>query len=232
MILTSMSVVSPAVRAMADAELMAAMKDGNHEALDTLFHRYARLVYRVASHILKDRGEAEDSTQDIFLEIYRKAHLYDPERGPVRGWLLQYTYRRTLRRRTVLGRRVGYHAEPIESVASPPHRPPRLSTDECRWLLRSGLARLPEKQRTTLELTCFEDLTLRDIAGRLGVSVGCTRHYYYKGLARLQQWARITAAAHVPRCHAASPAGRVDVARGRGPRRRDRGGTQAASARR
>src|SRR4029450_10755367 len=86
-----------------------------------------------------------------------------------------------------------YRGEPVEAAdaRAADHRP-GLTRDECRWVLRSGLAQLPERQRTTLELTCFEDLTLRDVAERLGVSVGCTRHYYYRGLARLQQWARVT----------------------------------------
>ena len=158
MILTSMSVISPATRAMTDSELMLmlAMREGSDEALDTLFHRYARLVYRIA-------------------------------------------------------------AEPIESIAEVRQLPPRLTPDECRWLLRSGLAQLPEKQRTTLELTCFEDLTLRDVAGRLGVSVGCTRHYYYRGLARLQRWARITGSARTTRSRTVSPDDRADAATVRAP---------------
>lgn len=190
MILTSMSVVSPAMQAMTDAELVAAMRDGNGDALDALFRRYARLVHRTATQILRDRAEAEDSTQEIFLEIYRKAHLYDPARGTVRSWLMQYAYRRTLRRRATLNRRAAYRGEPIESADDVQQAAPRLSVEECRWVLRSGLAHLPHTQRRTLELTCFEDLTLRDVAGRLGVSVGCTRHYYYRGLAGLQRWAR------------------------------------------
>lgn len=166
------------------------MCNGQTEALDALFNRYARLVHRVAADILKDRVEAEDSTQEVFLEVYRKAHLYDPARGSVKGWLLRYAYRRTVRRKLVLGRRAAYRGESIEIVDDVQQYRPGLTRQECRWVLRSALAQLPERQRTTLELTCFEDLTLRDVAERLGVSVGCTRHYYYRGLARLQQWAR------------------------------------------
>lgn len=219
MILTSMSVLCPHMRVLTDAELVAAIRDGRREALDVLFHRYGRLVHRIAQGILRDRAEAEDSTQDIFLEIFRKVHLYDPDRGSVRGWLLQYAYRRTLRRRTVLTRRVSYGAEPIEHADLVPLHPPRLTPDECRWLLRSGLAQLPERQRTTLELTCFEDLTLRDVAGRLGVSVGCTRHYYYRGLAKLQQWARLTGR---PSCGERRTGARDDIADGARARARRR----------
>ena len=193
MIVTSIGDISPVIVAMTDAELIAGMRAGNAEALEALFRRYVRLVYRVASGILDDRAEAEDVTQEIFLEVYRKAYLYDPARGSVRGWLLQYGYRRTLRRKQVLGRRAAYRGEPIETIdARARQRQPRLTREECRWVLRTGFAQLPERQRTTLELACFEDLTLRDVAERLGVSVGCTRHYYYRGLATLQRWARVT----------------------------------------
>lgn len=209
MILTSISASSPAVREASDSELVAAVRDGSDAALEALFARYARLVYRIAADILRDRAEAEDMTQDIFLEIYRKAHLYDAARGSVRVWLLQYAYRRTFRRRVSLARRAAYHGEPLEHLPDPTPKPPRLTLEECRWILQSGLAQLPEKQRTTLELTCFEDLTLRDVAGRLGVSVGCTRHYYYRGLARLQRWARITGAAARTRSHGASRDGKA-----------------------
>jgi len=193
MIITSIDSIRPAIHAMSDAELIRHMSEGHGEALEALFRRYVRLVYRIAVDILHDRAEAEDITQEVFLEIYRKAYLYDPARGSARVWVLQYAYRRTLRRRATLGRRAAYGGEPVEAadVCVPDHRP-GLTRDECRWVLRTGFAQLPERQRMTLELTCFEDLTLRDVADRLGVSVGCIRHYYYRGLARLQRWARIT----------------------------------------
>lgn len=218
MIPTSMSVLCPATRVLSDPELVAAVCSGRAEALDVLFHRYGRLVHRVATGILKDRGEAEDSTQEVFFEIFRKAHLYDPDRGPVRGWLLRYAYRRSLRRRVILTRRAGYSAEPIEAADAAPRRMPRLTPDECRWLLRAGLEQLPERQRTTLELACFEDLALRDVADRLGVSLGCARHYYYRGLARLQQWARLTTPERSAARRGGAPDDKADGATARAPR--------------
>jgi RNA polymerase sigma-70 factor (ECF subfamily) len=230
MIATSISGVSDITRSMTDPELMCAIRDGEGEALAVLIHRHARLVFRVAANILRDRGEAEDSTQEIFLEIYRKAHLYDPARGSVKGWLLQYAYRRSLRRRTTLTRRAAYRSEPIESADDVRQVVPRLTVEECRWVLRSGLAQLPEKQRTTLELTCFEDLPLRDVAGRLGVSVGCTRHYYYRGLARLQAWARISARLSSAGCRNASSGDRAGGATAEVPPPPARRGTRDAPA--
>src|SRR5260221_14242804 len=162
MILTSIEGNGAAACAPTDAELLRDICADKADALEHLFHRYVRLVTGVAHRILNDRAEAEDVTQEVFLEIYRKAHLYTPARGSFRVWLLQYVYHRTLRRKAVLRRRAAYRGEPIETVDGrmPDHRP-RLTRDECRWVLRTGLAQLPTRQRTTLELTCFEDLPLR-----------------------------------------------------------------------
>ena len=193
MILTSIEVHRAAGCARSDAELLGDICAHKPDALDTLFHRYVRLVRGIADRILRDRAEAEDITQEVFLEIYRKAHLYAAERGSVRVWLLQYVYHRALRRKAALRRRAAYRAEPVEAIDERPldHRP-RLSREECRWFLRRAFAQLPTRQRATLELTCFEDLPLREVADRLGVSVGSTRHDYYRGLERLRNWARLT----------------------------------------
>ena len=224
MMITSIS--GTTTRERTDAELMHDMCAENGEALEALFCRYVRLVYRVAAGILNDKAEAEDVTQEIFLEVYQKAYLYDPARGSVRIWLLQYAYHRTLRRKAALRRRAAYRGEPLDAVeAVAQDDRPRLTRDECQWVLRAGLARLSERQRTTIELTCFEDLSLRDVAERLGVSIGCIRHYYYRGLSRLQKWARLVegraANGHVPApairglwqngCRDASGGDRADV---------------------
>ncbi len=177
-----------------DAELVAAMRQPGSDALAALIARYIRLVHHVAANILRDDTEAEDVTQEVFLEIYRKAHLYDPDRGTVRVWLLQYAYRRSLRRKTVLQRRAAYNGAPLHGVdLAPRGRPPELTAQECRWFIRRGLAELTATQRATVERACFDDASLREIASELQVSVGCARHYYYRGLARLRAWACGTA---------------------------------------
>jgi RNA polymerase sigma-70 factor (ECF subfamily) len=222
---------TPAPPPKSDAELVADLHGSNGDALDALLRRYARLVHRVAASILRDPTEAEDITQEVFFEISRKAHLYDPGRGTVKGWLLQYAYHRTLRRKSDLQRRAAYRGEPIElleiHVDRTLPRQPLLSRQERRWLLSAGLEQLPERQRRTLELVCLEELTLRDVADRLRVSLGSARHYYYRGLARLRAWAARVGATAGPRSR--GRAAQRSPARGQGAAARA-GTTDAARA--
>jgi RNA polymerase sigma-70 factor (ECF subfamily) len=238
MIVTSIDGTRREATIKTDAELVHELCAQNGEALECLFNRHVRLVRGIAQRILNDRAEAEDVTQEVFLEIYRKAHLYSAARGTFKVWLLQYVYHRTLRRKAALRRRAAYRGEPLEAVddrlarpAHPAHGRQALSPEECRWVLRSGLARLPQRQRTTLELTCFEDLPLRDVAKRLGVSVGCTRNYYYRGLARLREWACVMETPPAAEGRIAAPAGTADAARDRGPRLYARVGSRGRAAR-
>ena len=93
----------------------------------------------------------------------------------------------------MLSRRAAYRGEPLDDAdGADGHMcggQRQLTAEERRLVIRAGLARLPARQRATLELTCFEELSLRDVAARLRVSLGSARHYYYRGLARLKQWA-------------------------------------------
>ncbi|MGH9162609.1 MAG: sigma-70 family RNA polymerase sigma factor [Vicinamibacteraceae bacterium] len=176
-----------------DHELMTTMHSTNGDALAALFRRYVGMVHRVAFDILRDTGEAEDVAQEVFLEIYRRSHVYDSARGSVRGWLFQYAYHRSLRRKEALRRRAAYGTEPLDEVdAATQDHVLDLTRQERRWVIRAGLAQLPERQRITLELACLEELSLRDVAERLSVPLGCVRHYYYRGLSRLRAWALVS----------------------------------------
>src|SRR5262245_3979699 len=60
-----------------DDALMNEIRQGRPDALGILFDRYYRLVFDVARRILRNRTEAEDLMQDVFIEVFRKAALYD-----------------------------------------------------------------------------------------------------------------------------------------------------------
>ncbi len=67
------------LKRLGDDELMASLQAGNHDALAVLFDRYNRLVFSIALKIVRDRGEAEDVLQDVFLDIFRAVAQFEAD---------------------------------------------------------------------------------------------------------------------------------------------------------
>jgi RNA polymerase sigma-70 factor, ECF subfamily len=175
-----------------DEELMDLIKRGNHDAFAHLFDRYYRLVLSITSKILRDSSEAEDLMQDVFFEIYRKAEQFDPTKGQVKNWILRYAYHRSFNRLEYLNVRQYYDpggvAELEKLVDCHPASAWRgLTAQECRRVIEHSLATLNEKQRTTIELACFQGKSMQEIATITGDSVENVRHYYYRGVKKLKE---------------------------------------------
>ncbi len=174
--------------ACTDNQLLQQMRGGNNDAFAVIFRRYHRLVHVTALRILRDAAEAEDLTQSVFLEIYRKAGQFDPARGTLKVWLLQYAYSRSLSRRNYLQARqvrIENGNENIEESATLwwPMRPP---VQETALLTEQILATLPDAQRETIKMFFFQGLSLKEIAEHRQETFFNVRHHYYRGLKRLR----------------------------------------------
>src|SRR5258708_35747873 len=88
-----------------DAEAMHRLQTNDATALEILFDRYARLVFRIALGVVRDRGEAEDVVQESFFHLFRKCFLFDGSKGMVKNWLLQIALHGALDRRAHLASR-------------------------------------------------------------------------------------------------------------------------------
>ena len=178
---------------LSDEGVMEQLRQGHPDALPVLFDRFYRLVLKIALRILRDAGEAEDLMQEVFLEIFEKAAQFDPARGSLKTWILQYAYHRSLSRRQYLALRDFYDRQQItECEACGPNSVNvswrGLTFQEWRRVIEQGLATLNEKQRKTLELACFQGLLLSEIAERTKESLTNVRHHYYRGLDGLRKF--------------------------------------------
>ena len=73
----------------ADEVLIADVQRGDRDALALLFRRYARPVRNIGQRILRDKAEADDLIQEVFLYIHRKSVVFDSTKGTARLWILQ-----------------------------------------------------------------------------------------------------------------------------------------------
>ena len=179
------------MRELTDNELMAELQTGHGDALAGLFDCYHRLVLSIALKIVRDRAEAEDVMQNVFLEIFRSAAQFDPAKGTTKTWLLEYAYHRSFNRRQQLAARHFYqetNIEQLETISESDSLLGRLSRPELKHLIRQGLASLNNRQRRVLELASYDGMSMNEIAHRTGESVSNVRHYYYRGLKKLRSF--------------------------------------------
>jgi RNA polymerase sigma-70 factor (ECF subfamily) len=180
------------LKRLSDDQLMVQLRDGVSDALVVVFERYQRLAFSIAYKILRDRGEAEDVTQNVFLEIYRSVAQFDPAKGTLKVWLLQFAYHRALNRKQYLNRRNFYSHESAEEVDSLPRREyatsGKYAPAELQRLLEQGLASLGEPQKRVIELASYDGLSMKEIADKTGNSISNVRHHYYRGLQKLHSF--------------------------------------------
>ncbi len=172
-----------------DEAVMAHLRHRNGDALAVLFHRYQRLVFSIAIKVLRDVAEAEDTTQSVFLELYKSASSYDAARGSAKTWVLKFAYHLSLNRRRHLATRNRFAAEPVQELEDlvPLLSPGDLTYPEKKHLIEEALSQLNDRQRNVLQLAFFEGLTLKEIAECLDENVGNVRHHYYRGLDKLRE---------------------------------------------
>jgi RNA polymerase sigma-70 factor, ECF subfamily len=173
---------------LSDERLVQEIQAGNTDAFAVIFKRFHRLVHVTALNILRDAAEAEEMTQTVFLEIYRRLAQFDPGRGTLKVWLLQFAYSRSIHRRNYLFVRRFHSQVELSAVEGKKSHwsPARLQPQECIRLTSQAIAILPPPQKETIQLFFFEGLTLKEIAQRRNENLSNIRHHYYRGLERLR----------------------------------------------
>src|SRR5258708_2216057 len=143
-----------------DDELIQSVAAGCTDALTVLFDRYHLLVFSVATRIVRDPGEAEEVVQTVFLDIFRAAANFDPGKGTLKVWILQYAYHRALHRKRHLVANHFYSWENLEAaVQVGSGRPPWGELPGPVRLADQMLEKLTPHHREVVEVTYYEGLT-------------------------------------------------------------------------
>jgi len=175
---------------LTDEALLHNVAQGCEDCFDLLFLRFFRPILSLAFKILRDRSEAEDVVQDVFLAIHQQRERFDPSIGSGRTWVLQFGYYKSLRRRKYLSNRHFYaphldeHGDGRDPALVQPESIQR--SVEAKEIIEQGLACLNPAKRRVMELLHFEGHTLREISQMEGKELGTIRNSYYRGLKALK----------------------------------------------
>ena len=173
---------------LSDADLVSTAQAGRLDAFEELVRRHRLVVYRVALRMLADEGDAEDATQDAFVQAWRNLAGFRAD-AAFSTWMYRIVTNRCLnllraRRRT----------EPLpEGQEAPASRPDRIA--EARWQvedLKRAIGRLTPEQRAPLVLREFQGCSYEEISEALDLSIPAVKSRLHRArlelLAAMRQW--------------------------------------------
>ena len=174
-----------------DDELVQRMSEGEVEALEVLYDRYARAVFSFAVRIVRDARIAEEVLQEAFMRSWQQSGRFEHSRGNYASWLLSINNNlaidelRKIQRRPQRADMVDITDVLRREVDTTVNIEEAAEATELRGVIRRAMDQLPEAQRRAIELAYFEGLSQREIAAFLNEPLGTIKTRMRLGLKKL-----------------------------------------------
>ena len=171
------------------ASLLARVAVGDDAALERFYDATSNRVFGLAVQILRDRTAAEDTTLEVYTQVWKQADRYDLAKGTPLGWLLLLTRTRAIdalrarARASVREESLEAALHLVDSSASPETTTVE-GQDAAR--VRRAVAMLPPHQREALAAAYFAGLSHTEIAKAFGQPLGTVKTHIRAGLVKLR----------------------------------------------
>lgn len=169
------------------SQLMQRAGRADQAAFGELYDLTSALVHGVVLEVVRDPAQAEEVTQEVFVEVWRLAPRYDESRGSVRAWIATIAHRRAVDR----VRSEQSHRDRNDAESRKIERPHDAVTDEVidrldRNRVVQALDLLTADQRAAVELAYYGGHTYREVAVLLDAAEGTIKGRIRDGLIKLR----------------------------------------------
>jgi len=175
-----------------EMELLRRIGQGDTESFAQLYDRYSGILYSSAFRILNQQEASEDLLQEVFIQIWEKASLYDPSRGKPLTWAITLTRNRAIdrlrssQRRIRLKEEIEREAELADFLADKSSAE-QITLSEKHRLVHHAVEQLAPDQREAVELAFFSGLTQTEIADKLQAPLGTIKARIRRGMMKLKE---------------------------------------------
>jgi RNA polymerase sigma-70 factor, ECF subfamily len=171
-------------------ELMSRVARGDQTAFAELYDATARSVFGIVLKVLQDRAQAEEVTQEVYVDAWRHAARFDSAEGSLRSWLNTIAHRKAVDRVRSSERRTSREERhsALESGRPEPDVSEVVLARDAGRRVRAALQQLPDVQRIALELAYFEGRSQREVAEFLEVPLGTVKTRIRDAMKRLRRY--------------------------------------------
>ena len=164
-------------------------------AFQELYRKFRGLLYSTIHRVLNDHQDTEDIMQEVLMQIWQKAHLYEPTKGKPLTWISTMARNRAIdrirskQRRSRLSDEFEQEVKPLQPEFDEDTSDLVISGENDRTLQKAVMDLSPE-QREAIQLAYFNGLTQSQIAERLQEPLGTVKARIRRGVQRLEQSVR------------------------------------------
>lgn len=167
-----------------DRQLVEACQRGDRAAFDQIVENHRRSVYQLCYRFVNNHEDANDLAQEVFLRAYRGLKNFKGQ-SSLATWLYRIGVNACLNKVTTKTPPSEPLADQADERASDPATD--LYRQQVAVRVRAAIAKLPDKQRATLVLRVYHDLSHQEIAEILGSSVGAVKANFFHALGNLKR---------------------------------------------
>ena len=164
-----------------DLDLMDGIQAEDPDALSQLYDRYNGILKALILRVIHNEAEADDLLQEIFMEIWKQAKNFSPQKGKPLGWMVTLA-----RRRAIDGlRKKQAYARAEERLQAETEQQPdawvhnataeEVTFSDTRTLVRKVINRIPPAQQQAIELAFFRGMSQREIAAKTNTPLGTVK---------------------------------------------------------
>jgi RNA polymerase sigma-70 factor (ECF subfamily) len=159
---------------------------GDRSAFARLYDEVGSSVYGVARRVVRDPERAEDVSQEVFLEVWRKAPSFDEGRGSAKAWIMTIAHRRAVDAVRRNESQKKYDGRTIVEEVSRDEPLDQVIQDEEHGAVRDCLETLTELQLESVRLAYFNGYTYSEVANLLNKPLPTVKTRMRDGLIRLR----------------------------------------------
>ncbi|MGV9827380.1 sigma-70 family RNA polymerase sigma factor [Gordonia sp. NPDC003429] len=169
--------------------LLEKISDGDAAAFAEFYDLTSHRVYGMVVRVLRDPGYSEETTQEVYLQVWRSASTFDPAAGSPLSWLITMAHRRAVdrvRSETASTRRELTYGS-ADYTATFDVVSETVGAQETGAQVRGCLETLTDVQRESVDLAYYHGLTYREVADQLSVALPTVKSRIRDGLIRLRK---------------------------------------------
>jgi len=162
-----------------DLLLLKRISEKDSNALSEFYDLHSRYLYTVIYYILKDEVEAEDTLQEVFLQVWDKADSYDENLGNPVGWITRITRNKSidkLRSKSFKNRSSEIDIERVFNLSTDTGNPEKISNiTQEQSEISKAISQLTDNQKELIEFAYFKGFSQSELSEHFDIPLGTVK---------------------------------------------------------